>query len=195
MFKFQPGGDPILHAVSSAQRGFESVSLTLLFLWGSIQQNNLLYWQHLTLILTILSNFWGGLIYDSKPLLGIIVYWHCYQLFLHWRLKFLIKLSYLIFLSFVHSRFKFKALITKKQKYTGFSKLAHQVFSYKWDSVSHIIKNIYSIISFKESKCDLYTIEYISHSPIHCSKGNIKFVLKFTKFPEKPHGYMLKTNC
>ena len=40
----------------------------------------------------------------------------------------MIKLSYLIFLSYVHSRLKFKALITKKHKAIGFSIWVHQVF-------------------------------------------------------------------
>ena len=38
-------------------------------------------------------------------------------------------------------------------------------------------------------------MNYISQSPIHCSKGNIKCVLNCTKFPEKKgKGYMSKTN-
>ena len=38
-------------------------------------------------------------------------------------------------------------------------------------------------------------MDYISQSPIHCSKGNLKCVLKCTKFPEKKgNGYMSKTN-
>ena len=88
----------------------------------------MLSWQHLIFLPTIRSNFWVVLSSDGNPVLGIIFYRHCYQLFLHWRLKFLIKLSYLILLSSVHSRFKFKTLITKKHKAIGFSKLFHQVF-------------------------------------------------------------------
>ena len=39
-------------------------------------------------------------------------------------------------------------------------------------------------------------MNYISQSPIHCSKGNLKYVLKCTKFPGKQaNGYMFKTNC
>ena len=39
-------------------------------------------------------------------------------------------------------------------------------------------------------------MDYISQSPIHFSKGNIKYVLKLTKFPGKQaHGYMFETNC
>ena len=38
-------------------------------------------------------------------------------------------------------------------------------------------------------------MDYISQSPIHCSKGNLKCVLKCIKFPEKKgNGYMSKTN-
>ena len=39
-------------------------------------------------------------------------------------------------------------------------------------------------------------MEYISQSPIHCSKENIKCVLKCTKFPGKQSNYyMFDTNC
>ena len=39
-------------------------------------------------------------------------------------------------------------------------------------------------------------MDYISQSPIHCSKVNIECVLKFTKFPGKQaNGYIFKTNC
>ena len=36
-------------------------------------------------------------------------------------------------------------------------------------------------------------MDYISQSPIRCSKGNIKCVLNYTKFPVKQaNGYMFK---
>ena len=39
-------------------------------------------------------------------------------------------------------------------------------------------------------------MEYISQSPIHCSKVNFKCVLKCTKSPEKKsNGYIFKMNC
>ena len=57
-------------------------------------------------------------------------------------------------------------------------------FPYNWDNVIHVIKKINSIINYKESKCDLYTMEYISQSPIRCSKVNLKYVLNCTNFPE-----------
>ena len=58
-------------------------------------------------------------------------------------------------------------------------------FLYNWENIIHVINKIYSIINFKESKCGLYTMDCISQSPIHCSKGNIRCVLKCTKFPGK----------
>ena len=68
-------------------------------------------------------------------------------------------------------------------------------FLYNWDNVIHVIKKFYSIINFKESKCDLYPMYYISQSPIHCSEVNLKCVLKCNKLPEKKgNGYMSKTN-
>ena len=67
-------------------------------------------------------DFLVGLSSNRRPVLRIVVYQHCHQIVLHWRLKFLITLSYHIFLSSVNSRFKFKALIAKKHKATGFSK-------------------------------------------------------------------------
>ena len=88
----------------------------------------MLSWQHLSFLPTIPRDFWVGLSSDRRLVLGIIVYRKIYQLFLHWSLKFLIKLSYLIFLSSVHSRFKYRALIAKKHKSIGFSKWFHQTF-------------------------------------------------------------------
>ena len=39
-------------------------------------------------------------------------------------------------------------------------------------------------------------MDYIYQSPINCPKGNLKCVLKCTKFSEKKaNGYMFKTNC
>ena len=58
-------------------------------------------------------------------------------------------------------------------------------FPCNWDNVINVIKKNYSIINFKESKFDLYNMYYISQSPIHCSKGKLKCVLKCTKFTEK----------
>ena len=69
-------------------------------------------------------------------------------------------------------------------------------FPYSWYNVIHVIKKIYFIINSKESKRDLYTMDYISQSPIHCSKVNIKCVLNCNKFPVKQaNGYMSKTTC
>ena len=84
-------------------------------------------WQHLRFLPKILSNFWVVLSSDRNPVLVITVYRYCCQFFIHWRLKLLIKLSYMIFLSSVHSILKFKALITKKHKAIGFSNWVHQV--------------------------------------------------------------------
>ena len=69
-------------------------------------------------------------------------------------------------------------------------------FPYNWENVIQVTKKHYSIINFKESNCDLYTIDYISQSPIHCSKVDLKCVLKSTNFPGKQaNGYMFETNC
>ena len=68
-------------------------------------------------------------------------------------------------------------------------------FLYNWDNFSHIIKKTYYIINFNESTCDLYSMDYISQSPTHCSKLNLECVLKCTKFPQKQaNGYMFQTN-
>ena len=68
-------------------------------------------------------------------------------------------------------------------------------FLYNWDNVSYVIKKIYGIINFHDSKCDLYTMDYISQSPTHCSKVNLECVLKCTKFlEEQTIGYMFQTN-
>ena len=69
-------------------------------------------------------------------------------------------------------------------------------FPYNWDNVIHVINKIYSIINFRESKCGIYNMDYISQSPIHCSKVNIERVIKCTKFPgRQANGFMLDTNC
>ena len=69
-------------------------------------------------------------------------------------------------------------------------------FSYNWDNVLHVIKKIYSIINFKDSKCDIYNMEKISQSATHCSKVNLECVLKCNRFPRKQaNGYMFETNC
>ena len=63
------------------------------------QWTYLFYWQHLSLLPTILINLRVELSYHRRPVLGIIDYWHCHQLFLRWGLNFVIKLSYMIFVS------------------------------------------------------------------------------------------------
>ena len=126
----------------------------------------MLSWQHLSLLPTILSNFWVGLNSDRRLVLIIIYYWHCYHLFMQWRLKFLIKLSYLIFLSSVHSRFKFKALITKKHEAIGFSKWVHQFFLITGTMLSMLSRN-FILQSIWKSLSVIYTYEKhisITHS-------------------------------
>ena len=69
-------------------------------------------------------------------------------------------------------------------------------FLYDWESFSNVIKRIYEIINFNESVCYLYTMDYISQSLTHCSKGNIQWVLQCTKFPDKQkNGLIFQTNC
>ena len=88
-----------------SQRGFVSISLTVVRLWGS---NSKLYsclnntWSLLPKI--YLATFWVRLSSDRRPVLGIIDYWQCHRLFIHLRFKFVINLSYMIFLSLVNSR-------------------------------------------------------------------------------------------
>ena len=68
-------------------------------------------------------------------------------------------------------------------------------FLYDWENVSNAIKKIYEIINLNESMCDLYTMDYIYQSPTHCSKVNLEYVQKYTKFPGKlASGYMFETN-
>ena len=63
-------------------------------------------------------------------------------------------------------------------------KTSSSSFPYNWDNVIYVPKKIDSIINFKDSKCDLYTMEYISQLTIHCWKGLINCVLNCTNFPE-----------
>ena len=87
-------------------------------------------------------------------------------------------------MSSVHSIFKFKALATKKHRAIWFSKWVHQVFP-KTGIMLSMSSIFFSKIRFKESKCDIYNMDYISQSPIYCWKVNIKCVLKCTKLTEK----------
>ena len=137
--------------------------------------------EQLSLLPTILMNFWVVLNYNGKSVFGIIFYQHFYLSVYPLKVEILDWVKFLIFLSFVYSRFKFKALITKNHKAIGFSSLSS--FPYNWDNVIHVIKKIYSIIKFKDSKIDLYNMDYISQSPIHCTKENIECVLKCIKIP------------
>ena len=52
-------------------------------------------------------------------------------------------------------------------------------------------KNIYEIIHFNESTCDIYTMDYISQSPTHCSKYNLQCVLQCTKFTHKQNNGLI----
>ena len=103
VFKFLPSGGPSLHLGSYAQRGFISVSLAVVRLW--VSTSKIIYCLNvLDLLVTILSELRVGLSSYRRPVLGSIDYRHCHQLFLHLRLKSVIKLSYMVFLSSVHSK-------------------------------------------------------------------------------------------
>ena len=56
-----------------------------------------------------------------------------------------------------------------------------------------VYQEIYEIVNFNESTCDLYTMAYISQSPTHYSKGNLEYVLQCTKFLDKQtNGYIFQ---
>ena len=68
-------------------------------------------------------------------------------------------------------------------------------FIYDWEKVSNIIRKIYEPINFNESRCDLYTMDYISQSPTHFSKGNLECVLQCTKIHQiQNNGLIFETN-
>ena len=64
-------------------------------------------------------------------------------------------------------------------------------FLYDWENISNVIRKIYKLINFNESGCDLYTMDYISQSPTHCSKGNLQCVLQCTKFHHKIKKFLI----
>ena len=71
------------------------IGLTDIFvLVGSIWLINLLFRQHLSSLLILLSNPSFKLSFGRVSALGITYYRHCYQLFLHWRLNILIWCNY-----------------------------------------------------------------------------------------------------
>ena len=67
----------------------------------------------------------------------------------------------------------------------GFFKMSSSSFPYNWDKVIDVLSKIDSIINYKDSKCDLQTMEYISQSPINSSKVLLNCVINCTNFPEK----------
>ena len=74
--------------------------------------------------------------------------------------------------------------------------MSSSIFLYDWEKFSNVIKKIYEIINFNESTCDIYTMDYISQSPTHCSKGNLQCVLQCTKFPDNQNnGLIFQKKC
>ena len=69
-------------------------------------------------------------------------------------------------------------------------------FLYDSENVSNIISEIYELINFNEYGCDLCTMDYISQSSTHCSKGNLECVIQCTKFHQiQNNGLIFATNC
>ena len=154
----------------------------------------MLFWQHLSLLPTILTDFLVVLSSDRKPVLGIIVYQNCYQLFLHWRLKFLIKLSYLVFLSSVHSRFKFKASITNKHNSIGFSRWVHQFFPITGIMLSMLSRRLILQLMIK-SQIVIYTYDLDFTITYSLFKMQSQMYSKLHRLSWKiGNGYMYKTN-
>ena len=122
-------------------------------------------WQHFRFLLTILIYFWVRLISDRRTVLGIKYYRDCWQLFIHWRSKLLIKFSYLIFVSYINSIFKFQSFVTKNHRAIGFSKLVHQ-FSPITGIMLYILSSEIIIQSISKSLSVVYTLwnTYHNHS-------------------------------
>ena len=128
------------------------------------------------------------------PVLVIIDYWHCYQLVLHWRLELLIKLNYLIFLSSVHSIFKFKVFVTNKCKAIGFSIWVHHI-----SPIIRIMLSMLSRILILQSIINIPSVKYtyklnftITHSLF---KRQSQMCSKLNQLSwKKGSGYMSKTN-
>ena len=75
-------------------------------------------------------------------------------------------------------------------------KMTSSSFPYNCETVHYVLKKMYSIINYKYSMCDLYTMEYISESPNHCSKGVLQRVQNFTNIRRnKGIEYNFDTNC
>ena len=74
--------------------------------------------------------------------------------------------------------------------------MTSSIFPYNWETVNFVLKKIDSIINYKYSMCDLYSMEYISESPNHCTKVVLQCVQNFTNIPvNKVIGYMFETKC
>ena len=153
-------------------------------------------WQNLSLLPTIISDLQVGLSSDRRPVLGIIYYRNCHQLFLHWRLKFVIKWSYMIFVS--SEKFKIHTTRHWSPRRIGPLDFPNEFIKFSlWLGIfSNVIKKIHEIINFNESTCDIYTMDYISQSPTHFSERNLGCVLQYTKFTyKKTNGYVFQKNC
>ena len=67
-------------------------------------------------------------------------------------------------------------------------------FTYELEKNSNFIREIYELINFNESGCDIYTMDYSSQSPTHCSKGNLEYVLQCTIFHQiQNNGLIIET--
>ena len=68
-------------------------------------------------------------------------------------------------------------------------------FPYNLETVNCFLNEIDYTINYKDSMCDLYSMERISEAPNHCSKGIIQYFQGCNNIPgNKGIGYMFETN-
>ena len=103
--------------------------------------------------------------------------------------KFLVKFSYLILLSSVHSRCKFKALLGH-----CIFQMSSSSFPYNWYNVIHVINKINYTINYEESKCDLCIYTAYHNHPFIVQKEISNVFKSAPNYMEKGNGYMSKTN-
>ena len=86
------------------EEGLFIVLIEIISLVGRIWFIHLLFIHHLIALPVILNNPTVRLSSGGVYVLGIIYYWHCYQLCFHWRFKILIWCNYQLIFVYFHSR-------------------------------------------------------------------------------------------
>ena len=185
LFKFQPGGGPSLHVVYGLI-GTKGICIDFSDIFAIVGQYTLNLFVVLTTLEFSLNDTQrppSGIKFQSEASIGNYRLSALFPALSPLKVEIIdeIKLSDILVIYLF--KIQIKGIDHQEAQSHWIFQMSSSIFTYNSDIVIHFIKKIYSIINFKDSKCDLYTMDYISQSSIHCSKRNLKFVLKCTKLP------------